>query len=574
VTQGSIITPVEPVVVTIEAALIQRYGGPTFTVGSESISKPGPWTIWWPIMAYDPNAFDVVNWLACIAITGSDNPFTGNQEAWSTGRITVDETNGDVFVAVNVRPSTNAIPHTVGLYDSTGALIDSDETVNNGTGAGGQQTFFAKLDQDGTPLWIKRIVQTDHTGQAGNDLYGIEATLDDRVLVRWYVNGSPEPTGGSTIVNWTYGPGDANEEIYQSYNRRIHLAVASYSKVDGSIIDLEVSDCVQNPGAVPGGYTRYLIQNYNHQRTASRVTGRFAVGTNFLFNAGFGITPQARSNTMSPAAIPSPGVETMRSPIHVYSTNPLALEHVNAVGSNGAGPIISPSYLACALDDGATAWGGCQGNGTATVTSVGEPDFLRSDFVVPNQPFFAKYASDGSVDWFKVIGATVGGGPFYLAFADDIPNDRMYFVLATGTAQTLTFGDGEAGQTAWVVPGGGNQHVAIFAVDRSTGDLIWVNTIENLNSIARPASYAMRVVDGEVRMLFLTPSANPGPEYRYNQINAPAGPTTVYPTATGRVVAVRHDAATGAFIAADNVLDMDSNISFTALDAFELLGYD
>jgi hypothetical protein len=250
----------------------------------------------------------------------------------------------------------------------------------------------------------------------------------------------------------------------------------------------------------------------------------------------------------------------------VYDANPIAITapEIPTVANN-AGFASDIAYLAMPLDDGKTCWAGVieGGGSSANATNGSNPAQLVPGFVTRDQPFFALYESDGSIDWIKIIGKTAGDGRFLIpgTALDDPTNGRVYFIGHTlNLTGTLRFGDGEAGQVDWAVPSSTSQHVAIWCVERASGDLLWVNTIENLGTFTRPTG-PMRLENGNLRLATTTSG-----QYRFNQINAPAGPTVNYPTSTA--VVVLHDAATGAFVSQSAAYTIASGLP----KAYELVG--
>lgn len=527
---------------------------PTFAVGTESFSNPntGLASTWFPVMAYDANGSNDVLWIAALGVSG---PYDPNVDFPTP--VTIDEATGDIYVTINITGNrTGTTPLTVTAYDPAGNPVVSEDTWSN---VGGGSTFsfepfMAKFDQNGTPLWIRRLANmsvTNLTSAAPAPTIRItDASLDDYVIVQGLTRGAP-PTGGPlrTIV---FGQGDPGQQTYDSLQFRSPFWCAQYAKADGSIRagSLEVQDW-QETGSGAGYIVGYSASTLSSKRFASQAADRFSLPTSV---GNVGRTPLARANTGSPVIVrqPSsfayPGTTGYRAMFLTYDANSLAVATQPVVANNN-GVLDDIAWWTTVFDDaktfilgrpGPAPTNATDGMGTATFPFTGQTD-----------AYVALYRADGTLEWLKTLVTSDTVLSRYMqpsAVLDDPANDRIFLGGYTfALPGTITFGPGEAGQVVWTLPSN-RRHTAFWSVNRTTGDLNWVNTIENVDAPV-PAIPLLRLEEGNLRAAF-SPAQG---DYRFDQINNPGGPITSFgdPVSGPRFSAYcLHDADTGAFVSA------------------------
>jgi len=556
-TQGSILAAPLPAP-EIKAAGTTVWDLSTFDIGSQSYAKVGGvgQSNWWPVWRYDPDNLDAIDWVAAIGVDGAYN---GSANRFSEA-IGVDEVTGDVYVGIAITGNRNGTtPLTVGIYDTNGNLVDSVETWSNDFGGTitSYEPFLAKWDQFGNPQWIKRLANNQITTRSDANpapvIRVIDCSLPNVVLVQGDMRESSSGTAVTSTV--VFGPEDASPQNFVAERPGRRCAWSGlFSKSTGEIEanGLECADVIETGQTFISNSTQIL----QHRRSSSLVTSEFSMS---LGMTSFNRSPEMRANTGAPVAVrqPSsfayPGTEGYRAYAPTFSTSPVALirDHVAADNARRASP---QAMFAQSLDDGRLCWGGYQpALGTSVNVTNNGGVITTTPWTSDAQPFFCMHNADGTLRWFKIIGKGSTSSNTFLFIGsclDDIDNDRVYLSGYTfNDPGTLTFGQGEAGVTAWATPSsaaGTLRHVAIWCVDRTTGDLIWVNTVQMVTRgfgwTAQPIGPMLLELGATVLRMPFSFSG----DLRYNQINAPAGPTVNYPNFAN--IVSKYDAATGAFL--------------------------
>jgi hypothetical protein len=535
-TQGSIILP--PPVVTIEAVGMTRASGllAQWSAGGVNYPRVGAGGTWMPIASYKTSQVQTTDWISALGIDGGSTTI-------STIYCNLDEATGDVYVSATVAPNlASTTPFEVGAYDTNGVRQIFAETFDNTVGGGQSlEPFVAKFNQDGVPIWIKRICnkQTPNlTTEKAGFTFWIDTALPDRILVGLQQG---EASAGSGVnTTYVYGPGDPNEQTFTTDRSNRFQSVVHLSKANGEILDVAVAIAT---GPLPT-FLSTGIELLGARRWSSPATGRYG---HIVSISNFNKAARLLANTGSPVNLVSPGASGYMGAAGVYDASPLGLLHVPQVG-NGAGSASETMTMISVLGDGSVIWGGStpgQGPGPNFTQATG-PTFTPPNFNVDDQPFIALYDAAGNASWVKAIGKTNGANQlFFPANHLDDPDNNRIFVMwrTTNNPGTLTFGVGETGQRAWVVPStaGGRRHVAITSHNRATGDLNWVNTIEHEAGQNQRAEGPMRLVDGVLRHSFTARS-----RHRFDQING--GVLVDYGSPILHVASCDHDPATGAFL--------------------------
>jgi hypothetical protein len=361
-------------------------------------------------------------------------------DAGCTGALEWMKTISDSYSAIHAGGRIAALPDGSSLVFGrmSEPLTLGVGEPNETTISGSYQLFVARFAPAGSLVWAKG---------AGGSNFRVErgiAALPD---------GSFYTTGQFDDVTGVFGAGEPNETILSALGAH-DVFVAKYA-ADGSLVWAKRAG---GPGTAASGYGED-----DHSYGASAADdGTVAIIGYFYGQAVFGAGESNETTLES-------GGEGYYS-YFVAEYHPDGdfawARHLDVGNGN-------PDGIAMASDGSALITGLLSG---MVVFGEGEPNETTLDAGASINVFVAKLATDGSLDWAKLVGpAYTGGGPGISAF----PDGSM--LVVSSFEGTATFGEEQENETVLESVGMDDAFLAKLSCD---GDLVWVKSAGGSGCIA------------------------------------------------------------------------------------------
>jgi hypothetical protein len=349
-----------------------------------------------------------------------------------TGALEWMKTINDSWSSIHAGSRIAALPDGSSLI-----LGRTDESLTLGAGEpnettipGSYQIFIARLAPDGSLVWAK--------GTGGSN-YRVErgiAALPD---------GSFYTTGQFDDATGVFGAGEPNETVLPAAGAH-DVFVAKYA-ADGSLLWAKRAG---GPGTAASGFG----EDDHSYGVSAADDGTVAITGYFYGQAVFGAGESSETTLEG-------GGEGYYS-YFVAEYHPDGgfawARHLGVWNYNPEGVVVA--------DDGSALITGLLSG--MVVFGEGEPNETTLDAGASMNVFVAKLATDGSLDWAKLVGPSyTGGGPGISAFPDGSA------VVVSSFEGTATFGEGQENETVLESVGTDDVFIANLSCD---GDLVWVKS--------------------------------------------------------------------------------------------------
>lgn len=446
------------------------FAGGTITVGTTSIPVRGDGssTSWIPLIAYDETTGEPV-WVSGIEFNG----FSGTGGPTSSCRTDIDG-DGNIYIFFSVGPNTLSGAITVVTSDPSGSLGPSAQTFNNGANTV-REPFIAKFDQDGNPLFCKRLINTQSGTETGLEARTNAQVIDARgqyifLVASWTGGGS-----GSGNISYVIAPGDPNSYIYTREENHINSIIMRLDKTNGELVDSRVighlnsssgNGNLTSPSSFIGGGISY-----------NETSDLYAVplfNSTFTGDQGFYDTEGLQTQLRAVGSSFRKGVA-----ISFDSSLNLNLNEAMAGQANGSSTALRRATPMS--DGGVVAAGTIFGPGTATFTDSGGTGTENPTIAIDDQPFIVRYDNSDNILWVKLLEPSPSGNDRILDIIEDVDNDALFVSLRVRLSQQVTFGPGESGEVTYNFVSSGNEHIALFRLNRTSGDLEWVQPIRTIS---------------------------------------------------------------------------------------------
>lgn len=394
-----------------------------------------------------------------------------------------DRITGDVYMVMSCNGSSIASADLVfeNADGTVGATVAFVNTLSGTT----RDCFCVKYDASGTVQWAVNVIQLPNTlnTEIGTEVMAVSPAPVDEVILFGQV-GYINPRSGTGNVTWM--PNDPNAESAAVFlNNRDQFALR---------LDKATGAYIPNTLNLIGDLTPFpntLVQS-------GLSFGNFSSGT-WARSTGEYVITGATSDNDTPVDQPYSSINT--SPVEflrptgalpsAWGLSVAGLVNTSDVMTWGfqisRNTISGPGIRVIAQNavmhptDGVVFFG----RDTESPDTVLFRDIVNGNINGPviatnSQPFMVRYDESGNLLWHKTV--TVSGNTTNAAI-----NTRNSYMTSTelfaqglcrtvGAALTFTWGPGEANQTSYTFPAGGD-HYAFSKFAASSGDLQWVQPL-------------------------------------------------------------------------------------------------